>query len=209
MLSNSKATLSALERWSPTLFLVGGAGVVTHAALMGIEAFTALATPPDVFVTMGHLIAFVGLLGLFHRIVGRTPRLARLALIVGIVATAGWSVMTVGKFAVVAGVWNSLNSAFPGVFFIGLLGCSILTYFLFGAASLLSGIGSRTVGLLVLAPGGLMTVLLLDSAITGLSTLDGFLIGGSLAISMMALGFKLRTLPERNETSSLAGVVVG
>lgn len=209
MQKNSKVTWSALEQWSPTLFLIGGAGVVTHAALMGIEAFTTLPTPPDVFVTTGHLIALIGLLGLYPRLVNRTPRLTRLAGIVGIGATAGWSVMTLGKFGVLVGVWESLNSAFPGVFFIILLGSSILTYCLFGLASLRSGLGSRTVGLLVLAPGVFMTVLLVDSALTGLSALDGFLIGGGIAISMLTLGFKLRTLPERNDTSPPTGVVVG
>lgn len=209
MLKNNKVTWSALEQWSPTLFLIGGAGVVTHAALMGIEAFTALATPPDVFVTTGHMIALVGLLGLFPSVVSRTPRLARLAVTIGAVAIAGWSVTTVGKFGVVAGFWSSLNAALPGIFFIILLGSSILTYGLFGVASLRSGLGSRIDGLLVLAPGGLIAVLLVDSAITGLSALDGFLIGGGLAIAMLALGFKLRTWPEQSNPSSLAEVVVG
>lgn len=209
MLSNINRCWSALERWSPTLFLIGGGGVVTHAALMGIEAFTTLSTLPDVFVTTGHLIALVGLLGLFPVLVTRTPRLARLAVTTGSVAIAGWTVLTVGKFAVVAGAWSSLDSVLPGVFFVLLLCSSILTYVLFGSASLRSGHGSRSVVMLVFAPGALMAVLLLDSIITGLSAFDGLVIGGGLAFSMLALGYKLRRWPGRGESLSPAGPVVG
>jgi hypothetical protein len=69
----------AVEQWSPTLFLVGGGLVITHATVQAIDAFTAMTTPPDVFVAAGHLVALVGLLVLYPVPAYRTPRLARVA----------------------------------------------------------------------------------------------------------------------------------
>lgn len=195
-----------LERWSPVLFLAGGSGVVTHAAIMGIEAFTALSTPPDVFVTAGHLLALLGLFGLYPSLVGRTPRLARTAVAVAAVPAAGWVVMTGGQVLVVAGAWPSLAAVLPGTFFVGLLTSSVLAYALFGAAVLRTGRGSRRVGLLVLAPGVLMAVLLVDSALTGASALDGLVLGGGMAAAMLALGVTLRTWPARAGQTNPVGV---
>lgn len=199
----------SIEQWSPVLFIVGGSGVVTHAALMGVEAFTSLSTPPDVFVTAGHLVALVGLLGLYPGLVDRTPRLARVAVAVSAVPIAGWVVMTVGQLLVVAGAWPSLTEVLPGVFFLVLLGSSIVTYGLFGAATLRCGAVSRADGLLVLAPGLLMAVLLVDSAVTGLSALDGLIIGGALAASMLILGVRLRSWPERTGRMSPGDLAMG
>lgn len=199
----------SIEQWSPVLFIVGGSGVVTHAALMGVEAFTALSTPPDVFVTAGHLVALVGLLGLYPGLVDRTPTLARVAVAVSAVPIAGWVVMTVGQLLVVAGTWPSLAGVLPEVFFVVLLGSSILTYGLFGTATLRSGVASRADGLLVLAPGGLLAVLLVDSVVTGLSALDGLVLGGALAVSMLALGVRLRSWPERTSRVSRGDLAVG
>ena len=209
MAPSSAAHWSSIERWSPTLFLAGGGGVVTHAGLNGIEAFTALQTPPDVFVTTGHLVALVGLLGLYPRLVDATPRLARLAAATAAAPIAGWTVMTVGQVLVVAGAWPSLDAILPGAFFVALLVSSGLAYGLFGAATLRRGRGSRSVGLLVLAPGALMAVLLVDSALTGLTALDGFLVGGALAVAILALGVKLRSWPGRTRHAAPDRVAVG
>lgn len=209
MVTASTDRWESLERWSPILFIAGGSGVVTHAALMGIEAFTALSTPPDVFAATGHLVALVGLLGLYPGLSERTPRLARLAVAVAAAPIAGWVVMTVSQLLVVAGVWPSLNAALPGVFFVALLAASILTYGLFGAAALRGGRSSRTVGLLVVTPGALMAVLLLDSVVTGATALDGLVLGGGMALAMLALGVRLRTWPATAGSASQAEVAVG
>jgi hypothetical protein len=175
---------------------------------MGIEAFTALSTPPDVFVTAGHLVALLGLVGLYPGLVERTPRLARSAVALAAVPAAGWVVMTVGQLLVVAGAWPSLSAVLPGAFFVGLLATSILAYGLFGAAALRTGRDSRRVGLLVLAPGGLMAVLLVDSALTGASAVDGLVLGGGMGAAMLALGVELRTWPVRTGATSPVGVPV-
>lgn len=184
---------NSIERWSPTLFLVGGGLLVGHAALSAIHAFTDVATPPDVFVTTGHLVALVGLLGLYPALVDRTPIVTRAAGTVAAVALGSWIVMTVTRFFELAGFVSSLGDALPEVFFIVVLASTILTYIAFGVATLRVDGSSRVVGLLVLAPGGLTVALVVDSALTGVSALDGVVIGGGLALSMLALGYTLQT----------------
>lgn len=184
---------NAVEQWSPTLFLVGGGLVITHATVQGIEAFTAMTTPPDVFVTTGHLVALVGLLGLYPVLVDRTPRLARVAGAVATVPLAGWVVMTGTKVLTVAGVVSSISDALPGAVVMLVLVSTTLTYVLFGVATLRVGGESRPVGLLVLAPAALFVVLLVAYAVMVMSASLGVIIGGGFGLSMLALGYRLRS----------------
>jgi len=183
---------NSVEQWGPTLFLVGGGLLVGHAAMSAVHAFTDIATPPDAFVTTGHFVALVGLLGLYPELVNGTRRLARVAAAAGTVALVSWFVMTVVRFFELAGLVSSLGEALPETFFLVVLASTILTYGLFGVATLRID-RSRTVGLLVLVPGLLTTALVVDSALTGVSAFDGVIIGGGLALSMLALGYTLRT----------------
>lgn len=197
MASDTKSQWRAIERWSPTLLLVGGALLIGHAAVKGIEAFTDLAPPPDVFVTTGHLVGLVGLVGLYPVLVDRTPGVARAAVAVAVVPIVGWVVMTLAQLLAVAGTVSSLNRVLPGAFIMLVAGSTVLTYGLFGVATLRAGEGSRTVGFLVLAPAAVFVVSLVDAALTGMSSLDGVLIGGGMALSMLALGYRLRTWDHR------------
>ena len=204
MVSDTTSKWGSIERWSPTLFLVGGALLVGHAAMSGIHAFTEVATPPDVFVTTGHLVALVGLLGLYPGIITRTPRVARAGGAVAVVALVSWFVMTVTRFFELTGVISSLGDALPEPFFIVVLASTILTYVLFGIATIRVD-SSWTVGLLVLAPGALTAALVVDSALTGVTDLDGVFIGGGLALSMLALGYTLRTWDRPTDHAASAG----
>lgn len=197
---------NSVEQWSPILFLVGGGLLVGHAAMSAVHAFTDIATPPDVFVTTGHFVALVGLLGLYPVLANGTRRLARAAAAAGVVALVSWFVMTVVRFFELAGIVSSLGDALPETFFLVVLASTILTYVLFGVATLRID-RSRTVGLLVLIPGLLTVALVVDSALTGVSALDGVFIGGGLALSMLALGYTLRTWDGPTDHVASAGDV--
>lgn len=210
MVNDNRTHWDSVEQWSPTLFLIGGALLVGHAAVKGIEAFTDLAAPPDVFVTTGHLVALVGLVGLYPVLVDWTPGVARAAVAVAVVPIVGWVVMTLAQLLAVAGTASSLNRIIPGALITLIVSSTILTYGLFGAATLRAGEGSRIVGLLVLAPAALFIVLLVDAAITGASAPDGVFIGGAMALSMMALGYRLRTWDRRTDHAAPSSdVMVG
>lgn len=205
MVGGTSTHWDRVEQWSPTLFLVGGGLLGGHTAVQGIEAFTALAPPPDVFVTTGHLVALAGLVGLYPALVDRTPRLARAGVIVAALGLVGWLVMTVVRFLAVAEIVTSLSAVFPDAFFMLVLGSMILTYALFGGATLRVDGSSRTVGLLVLAPVALIIMLMGDAAVTGTSAVDGVVIGGGLALSMLALGYRLRTWNHPSGRTAPAG----
>lgn len=178
-----------------------------HATVQGIEAFTDLVPPPDVFVTAGHLVALVGLVGLYPMFAERTPKTARVAVIVAVVPVVGWIVMTAAKLLAVAGIIASLTNTLSGEVIMLIIGSTILTYVLFGVATLRVSDGSRNIGLLMLAPAALIVVLLGDAAVTGASAADGVFIGGGLALSMLALGYKLRRWDHSMGRTATAGVV--
>ena len=184
-----------LERWSPALFLLGGAGVITHAAVQALEAFTSVSPPPDVFVAVGHLLAVAGLLGLGPRLAGEQPWLGRAGAALTAAAVAAWSVLTAGQLLTVAGVVESLSAVFPEVFFVGVLSVTLLAYALVGAAALRLGSQPVADGLLVLAPAALLAVLLGKALLVGLTAADGAVLGGGLGLSMLVLGHRLKTWP--------------
>ena len=133
-------------------------------------------------------------------------RLARAAGAAGAVALVSWFVMTVTRLFELAGIVSSLGDALPEPFFIVVLASTIFTYVLFGVATLCVD-SSRTVGLLVLVPGLLTAALVVDSALTGVSALDGVFIRGGLALSMLALGYTLRTWDRPTDYAATAGDV--
>lgn len=182
-----------IEQRSPTLFLGGGILLAGHAAVQGIEAFTDLSPPPDLFVTVGHLVALLGLVGLYPALADRTPRMTGIATTVAAIPIAGWVVMTTAQILAISGVVASLNQALPNAVIMLVVVSTVLTYFLFGVVTVRADENSRTVGGLVLAPGVLIVILLVDAAATGSSAIDGVVIGGGLALSMLALGYRLRT----------------
>lgn len=198
-----------LERWSPVLFLLGGGGVITHAVIQALVAFTAVSPPPDVFVTTGHLIALVGLLGLYPALAERTPRLATAGLAATGIGVIVWIVLTAGQILAVASAIESMAALFPGAFFLGVLGTTILAYTLVGAAALRAGERPTVDGLLILAPAVLLAVLIGKSVVASVGAVDGVVIGAALALSMLALGVRLQSWPRAVVDPAVAGVPSG
>ncbi len=176
-----------------------------HAMLSAVRAFTELATPPDVFVASGHLVALAGLLGLYPVLADRTPTVARAAGGTLVAGFAGWLVMTVTQLLVFAGVATSMSAVLPEPVFVFALASTILAYGLFGVGVLRMGSQSTGVALLVLAPGGMLTSLIVLSAAGVAGALSGVAIGGGLAVSMLALGYTLRTVEGRHDRTTTVG----
>lgn len=184
--------VASLERWSPTLFLVGGGLVLGHAAVRGIEAFTPTAPPPDVFGPLGYLLALVGLLGLYPALVDRTPTVARVAAVVALVPLVGWAAISIATLAGAAGVLGTSLPGLFGGFFLVHMAALFLTYVLFGVASLRAGVHARTVGVLLLVPPVLLVSLMAGAAVIGGSTIGAFVIGSLQAVVHLSIGGLLR-----------------
>lgn len=187
---------STLERWSPTLFVVGGCLLVGHAAVLGMQAFSNLTVPPDVVGPAGHLVALLGLLGLSPALVERAPGTARVAGVVTAVALVGWVLLAVTRLLAVAGLVSPRSEVLPGAVFGLVFVSTVLAYGLFGAATLREGERSTLVGALVLAPAALLVVALVLSAVSAVSDAVGVVVAVGLAASVLALGRALRTRDE-------------
>lgn len=189
----STRRLELLEQWSPTLFLVGGGLIVGHAVIRGIEAFTEMSVPADVFGPAGYLVALVGLFGLYSALVEEEPTFARAAAVVASAPLVGWVVILAWSLGEVAGVLIPQSAVFPGAFFMVHIVTVVLTYVLFSVASLRADVHVRTIGFLLLAPPLLFVVMIMGGTIMGYSAGGAFVVGTGQALVHVAVGSVLRT----------------
>lgn len=180
-----------IERLSPMAFLAAGVLLLGHAAVLGIQAFTDMATPIDVFAPVGHLLALVGLVGLYPVFADRTPRLARAGVVLAAVVAVGWAAVTLSIVGTSLGGSSPQTEALLGILSIVVLTSTILPYTLFGVAVLRTHVARRAAGFLLLTPAILLTVLLVNIAILGASLLDGVVVGTGLALATLTIGFTL------------------
>lgn len=194
---------SSLGRWSHTAFLGAGVLLFGHAAVVGIRAFTDVAVPADVFAPVGHLLALVGLVGLSPVVDDYSPTVARVGAVVAAAVALGWAVVTLSMVA------TALGSRPPeplfGVLSMLVLVSTTLPYALLGVVTLRSGVAPPRVGVLLLSPAVLLVVLLGDVVVLGASPLAGVVVATGLALSMVAIGYTLRTESARTGRSSLDG----
>lgn len=167
-----------------------------NVVLEGFGRYTAILGEPTflnaVIYIAGLLVALVGLLGFYPRLVIRTPRLARVSAAVVVVAGLGLAVLVVW-----ASITTLLNQPMPpGVLLILSLVAVIVGFLLFTAASLLTGIPSRTVSLLLVAFVVTWVVgLALSFVAFGGQAPDWLAVAlnGVSAVVMLAIGYDLRT----------------
>lgn len=193
----------SLERWSPKLFLIGGMLVIGHAAIRGVEAFTDMVPPPDVFGPLGYLLVFFGLLGLCRAHREQAPKMTRLYTSVTAFTLVGWMVISTMTFAEAIGVLAGQSSILPGGFYMVHLLMVVLTYLMVGISSLLADVHSRTIGLLLILPALLFITLMVGSAVSGTFAIGSFVIGTAQALAHLSIGEVLRISPlEGRQTPS-------
>lgn len=193
-----------VERWSPTLFVVGGLLNAGHAAMMGVEAFTEVATPPDVFAPTASILVFAGLFGVYRTLANRVPTTARVGAACVAVGIVAFSAITVGKFAELVGYQP------PGwfaVFTLPAIVGMVPGFALYGIASYRAGVHSRTLSLLLLAPAALFLGLMASVIVLGVSALGGLVVGSGLTLVYLSTGYSLRTGPPSTERVPSTGDV--
>ncbi len=184
-----------LEARSATFFLIGGALVVVYSALHGIEAATDMVLEPNPF-EFGYVLGFLGLLGLFPTLAEDSPWLARAGAVAAVLGMVALTAFTVIHLADLAGLVSSDRAATPAWFdvFIPLaLTGFIVGYLAFGVASLRSGVHSRAVGLLLLAPGLIVVWMLVQTAAGYAEEMVAFVVTAGEAMAHLAIGATLRT----------------
>lgn len=150
-MTESESMFAPLERWSPVLFLVAGLMMVVFATNTALRTYVGTSYPivQEIVAPAGFLIGVVGLLGLYPGLVDRTPRLARVALAVAVVAAANWGVIVIKNVGTNLGVLPELGALTMATGVIAFV-TMLLSYGLFGIGGSRADVYQQAVrGLLV------------------------------------------------------------
>jgi hypothetical protein len=208
MVRVSEQVWKQLESRSGTLFLAAGVLVVLYAGLHGIEAASDMVLEPNPF-EFGYVLGFLGLLGLYPAVADDSPWLARAGAGAALLGMIGLSAFTVLHLAELAGVVTPSSSPEqPGLFGVFLLFPLIgfvVGYLSIGVASLRTHAHSRTVGFLLLVPGIIVVVMIVQIVMGWTSQLQAFVISAGEAMAHLAIGATLRMNSRRGQQEPSSG----
>ncbi len=192
--------IELLENGRQTAFVTAGCLFLVTAVLFGLEAFTAASRP--VWLTalagsLGLLVTFVGLVGLYPGVKRQEPRLARAGIALIGVAVTGLIVFPLCLLAKMSGI---PLPAPPIVAFVGAMLAIILVFVLFGAASLRSGVHSQTVGVLIFVlVGTFFGGLIADLVYGGSPAPVNVFVNGAQSAILLSIGYILPTDPAQHQ----------
>lgn len=199
MVARNTPRRELLQKWSPRLVVAASALFVGHTLVRGVEAFTTLPPPVDVFGPTGYVAALLALLGIAPTLEGRASRVGTV-LAVGVIPA--WALIAGWSYGEAVGVLPPQESVLPGALFAVTIVSTLLVYLLFGVASLRAESQTRALGVLLLGPGALLVLLLLGSALLSIPLeVGGLIIGAGMAVIHGAVGGTL--LSERTETGNV------
>lgn len=202
MVGISTGRWESLERLSATLFLVAGGLMVIHTGVHAAIAFTDMTYPLHhemPFGLVGHIIAFVALLGLYPQLKARSPKLARAGAALAVFGTIGW--IAIGTMTLSA----DLNVATPdwlAVFGPLTILSVIVGYLVFGIAGYRTELVTRRTALAIASPALVMVYNLVVGITTGGSPEGQIVVAGGFALTHLAIGAALRaeTFPDDART---------
>jgi hypothetical protein len=181
-----------LERRSATLFLVGGVLLIPFAASLAAMGLLDVEAPQNLFSGAGLTLAFLGLLGLYPGLADRSRWPARAGAVLATLGAASFLALFVANVAHLAGVVAS-----PSIGPLGALNVVgiLLGFPVTGLAVLRSAAHSRTLGLLVSAPGvifaGNVVRLAVGGPVGAAEVAAVFAL--AQALTMLGIGYALRT----------------
>lgn len=192
---------TTLEQWSPKAFLTAGGLFALPVIASGAHAVTGtevVVSPAGVFTFL--LVVFVGLLGLCPRLAEQDATLANGCL--GLLAvTVTITVPAIGVFTPLLGYPFGEATALAIVVAVAV--GSTLTVATFGVATLVTGTHSRLVSGFLLMMAASMSFIVATMLLYGHSGPEwvGTAVNGVIAVSLVAIGFVLRTQDTPTETT--------
>jgi hypothetical protein len=164
-MTDHKGVLEALEGNAPVLFLVGGGMMFLFAVNTYFTTFVGTSYPvvESVIGPSGFLVSVLGLLGLYPALATRTPRLARVAAGIALLATAGWVAIIGTGIGETLGVLSGLTGPLAIIPLVVVVSMT-LGFGLFGATILYTGSHSWIIGALLLLESINLLVLILGLA---------------------------------------------
>lgn len=205
MVDRSDTVWGTLEERSPTLFLVAGGLLVVYAAFNGVEAFTDVAVPANVFES-GYVAGFLGLLGLYPALATERSLWASCGAVAGAVGFLGVVLVSLRSFGHLAGLLPEYPPGWSVVIVLVLVGF-VGGFLAFGVAVLRSNVYSNLVGLALLAPGVIVVLMLLHMAAGLERPASVFVVSAGQAMAHLAIGSTLRqesSQPEGDESTGAA-----
>lgn len=199
-MAGDSGALRWLERHNAALFVIAGVltGITATLSALGTYMNAADTGTGILIAPFAFALIFLGLLGLYPRLVERTPRLARVG--------AG--------FAVLGAVLAPLLALVGAVDLLGLLAGEVpvwayathllgrhsgqVGFVLFSVAVLRTDVYPRRIGYLLLAPATIM-LLALTSIIVGAPQWTTPPLVGIHALAMLAIGYDLQDEPPTRE----------
>jgi hypothetical protein len=155
-------------------------------------------TVGEAFIAGGWIAGLLGLLGLYPGLADRSRWLSSAGVVFAVIGVLAFTVLAVVSFYAFVAGYGLGNFPVPVVYFIpGVFVGSLLAFVSFGVARLRSDAHSRTVGALLLVPSAIfLTNLFVLPAIFGSGPAPpevGFIVVSGLALTMLAIGYTLRT----------------
>lgn len=188
-----------LEQWSATAFLVGGLLMVVDAVLVGLNIITGaehFLLLGQAFVGTAWTVALLGLLGLYPGLANRSRWLSRAGAVCAVIGVVTFATMAVAVLFYYAGIPAGEYSDIGMFFLPGVIVGSVLGLISFSAASLRTGVPSRTIGILLLVP----PILVVTNILRFIAGMESVSITLSVviadAIAMLAIGYLLRSSPK-------------
>ena len=193
--------LAATSGWSPAALMLGGSGIL-GLSIAGTLDTTGIASSPvwlHALLFLGGLwFVFVGLLGFYPHLADVAPRLSLGGALTSALGGAALTVGLVGSLAVAltSDVPFGEGPSWGPPLLLGAFVMALLSFLVYGVATVRSERPSRTVGLLLLVPvaGFLGQVVLLASKIATGDTLAALqlVLAGVIAVATIAVGHLLR-----------------
>lgn len=193
-MSNGNGVFATLESWKSTLIIIAGILTTITAALSAYGIVSDVTTNPFelAIAPFAFLLLFLGVFGLYPRLVERTPRLTRTGAGFGVLALVFAPILGIVALADLAGV---LSGDIPvwalGLHLLGRL-VGMIALILFSTTVLRTAAFSRRVGYLLLGPAAIMFLSFVHIAIGAPQWTAPPLVAAN-GLLMMALGYTLRT----------------
>lgn len=180
----------SLGKWSAAAFVIAGIFRLLHTGLSNVGTFTEMTAPMwsrDWTFTIALVAVYIGLFGLYPRVVDQAPRLSKASVALAALAGVGILLSTILKYLHGAEEAPGPLIILPMFYQIG----SPLVFLLFGIASWRTQTPSRTVAFLVLMVAA--SFLLFFVAILAQSIILGAVQALVFAAAVLALGYVLHT----------------
>jgi len=184
--------LAQLERWTPMLFVVGGVIVIGFAALEAVAAFTDTSYPRVRNVlTIGYVLGFVGLVGLYPVFADRHPWLARAGAASAALGAVGFSLNVIVSLGQLAGLVAGEGPAWVNVFIPLVILGMLVGYLSFGIASYRTPEYTQTVAFFLVVPAVLYAMVIVGTLTVGLGRW-AFVFSSGMALGIIGVGRRLR-----------------